>query len=141
MVLSIAALTFVYLNFGRLTGLVGDDGTSGRIRIAETNYSTDPYLNWRVVLVLESVDTDAFILSKVMVNGREVSVYGGKPPSSKFNLITTQFPYKGEIGAGESRCMVVWVGGDFGFLGSENLVSIKIVDAAGGEYLTSVWLT
>lgn len=132
--LTVFSIALAIVTVGYMGGFTLMTLECAEIAVVDHNCSLDSHGNWKASVVLENVDDVVFILSRVYVNGVEVSSYGFKAPRSAVNSIATGFPKNGRIDGGESSVVVVWVGSRFNSLASGNIVDIRIKGLDGREY-------
>lgn len=116
-------------------------GECGVIEIQGINCSLDPHRNWVVTVVLRNVDDVSFRLSRISVNGRELSSYGVDAPDSAVRTLTSDIRKGAEIPGGGRCVFKVWIGVKYGFLTSGNVVFIEVSGADDVDYKATILLT
>lgn len=139
-ILIVLAIAFAVYMIGwtRNSGVGG--GECGVIEIQGINCSLDTNRNWVVTVVLRNVDDVGFSLSRVSVNGKELSSYGASAPDSAVRTLTSDIVKGVEIPGGGCCVFNVWIGVKYGFLTSGNVVFIEIGGSDGVEYRANIML-
>jgi len=132
--LTVFSIALAIVTAGYMGGFTLMTLECGEISVVDHNCSLDSHGNWKASVVLENVDDEVFILSRVYVNSVEVSSYGSKAPRSAVNSIATDFLKNGRIDRGKCSVVVVWVGSEFNSLASGSIVDIRIQGLDGREY-------
>lgn len=132
--LTVFSIALAVVTAGYMGGFTLMNLECGEVSLFDHNCSKDPYGNWEVSVLVKNIDDDVFILSGIYVNGVEASSYDSEAPESAVGSITTGFPSKGKIEAGETYKAVLWIGSMFKSFHRGDSIEFRIQGLDGRSY-------